>query len=247
MRVCKVIPMFMLAGLLLSCGNKGETVPKDEYDQVFEEYRALQEMLDASKETNLKHAATINKTLSDLAEISGNTLVLRTDIENGTARVTQADRISANIKAIKRRISSLESQVGNDGEYKKIVSNLKTIIREKEAEINSLKEIIDSQKETIDNQTTTITEQGEQISRQQEQLQQAVVAQARLLYQAASEFENLAEEMPDVSRRKNQRKVDGWAVQMLNNSLLYYQKSQEYGIDCSQEIKRVKHKITELK
>ena len=110
-----------------------------------------------------------------------------------------------------------------------------------------MKEIIESQKETIETQTTKIAEQGQQIDRQQEQLQQAVVAQARLLYQAAYEFEQMADEMPDVSRKKNKRKVDNWAVQILNSSLLYYQKSQEYGNDCSQEISRVKRRIAMMR
>lgn len=236
-----------MTGLFFSCEDKTDTVPKEEYDQIYEEYKILQETLDASKDSNLKQAATINKTLGELAKISGKTLVLRTDIEKGTARVTQADRISANIEAVKSRIASLESQKGNNSAFRKIVANLKTIIREKEAEINSLKEIIESQKETIETQTTKIAEQGQQIDRQQEQLQQAVVAQARLLYQAAHEFEQMADEMPDVSRKKNKSKVGNWAVQILNSSLLYYQKSQEYGNDCSQEISRVKRRIAYMR
>ena len=247
MRVYKVMLFLAMTGLFFSCKDKGDTVPKEEYDQIYEEYKILQETLDASKDYNLKQAATINKTLGELAQISGKTLTLRTDIEKGTARVTQADRISANIDAIKSRIASLESQKGNNSAFRKIVANLKTIIREKEAEINSLKEIIESQKETIETQTTKIAEQGQQIDRQQEQLQQAVVAQARLLYQAAYEFEQMADEMPDVSRKKNKRKVDNWAVQILNSSLLYYQKSQEYGNDCSQEISRVKRRIAMMR
>ena len=95
------------------------------------EYKQMKESLDATQQSNLNQAATINKTLSELAEISGNTMVLRGDIENGTARVTQAEKISNNIKAIKSKIASLEKQVGNDSHYKKIISNLKTIVKEK--------------------------------------------------------------------------------------------------------------------
>lgn len=252
MRVHKIISMFVLAGLFLSCG--GDTVPKKEYDEIYDEYKLLKESLDATHTSNLKQAATISKTLSELAEISGNTLVLRSNIENGTARVTQAERISDNIRAIKSKIASLENQIGDNSVYKKIVINLKTIIKEKESEINALKGIIESQnttiteqESTIDQQLQEIEQQGQKINYQQERLQQAVKAQATLLYQAAREFEQFAEDVPDVSRKKNQRKVNAWAISMLSRSLLYYEKSQEYGIDASIAISRVKNRISSLK
>ena len=244
MRVYKIISLFVLAGLLWSCGGG---VSQEEYDEIYNEYKQMKESLDATQQSNLNQAATINKTLSELAEISGNTMVLRGDIENGTARVTQAEKISNNLKAIKSKIASLEKQVGNDSAYKKIISNLKTIVKEKEAEINSLKEIIESQNTTIKEQESTIEQQGQQLSDQQEQLKKAVKAQASLLYQAASEFEKFAQDVPDVSRKKNQRKVNEWAVTMLSRAILYYQESQKYGVDASADISRVKNEITALR
>ena len=106
MRVYKIISIIAFTALLFSCG--GETVSKKEYDEIYDEYKLLKESLDATRTSNLNQAATINKTLSELAEISGNTLILRGNIENGTARVTQAERISANIKAIKNNVSTSE-------------------------------------------------------------------------------------------------------------------------------------------
>ena len=244
MRVYKIISVLILAGLFYSCG--GGVYQKD-YDELKEENKLLKESLDATHTSVLNQAATINKTLSELAEISGNTLILRGDIENGTARVTQAEKLSTNIKVIKNRIAALEKQIGNDKAYKKIVSNLKTIIKEKEAEINSLKVIIENQNTTITEQKSTIEQQGLQISNQQEQLHQAVKAQASLLYQAASEFEQFADEVPDVSRKKNKEKVNEWAISMLSRSLLYYQESQKYGIDASSAISRVQRKIATLR
>lgn len=244
MRVYKIISVLILAGLFYSCGGG---VSQKDYDELKDENKFLKESLDATHTSVLNQAATINKTLGELAEISGNTLILRGDIENGTARVTQAEKLSTNIKAIKNRIAALEKQIGNDSAYKKIVSNLKTIIKEKEAEINSLKEIIESQNTTIKEQESTIEQQGQQLSDQQEQLKKAVKAQASLLYQAASEFEKFAQEVPDVSRKKNQRKVNEWAVTMLSRAILYYQESQKYGVDASAEISRVKNEITALR
>ena len=250
MRVYKVICLSVLLMGSVSCK---ETVSKQEYDEIMVEYKLLKESLDATQESNLQQAATINKALSELAEISGNTLILRNDIENGIAKVKQADRISANIHAIKYRILQLENQIGDDTAYKKIVQNLKTIITEKEAEIESLKKIIDNQSDTIneqrltiDNQQLKITNQQEKISNQQEQLTFAVVRQAQLLYQAAKEFEQFALDVPDVTRKKNQKKNNEWALSMYSRSLLYYQKSQEYGIDATKDIDRVKNRMTKL-
>lgn len=252
MRVYKVMSIIALMGLLISCG--GETVPKKEYDEVFNEYKQLKESLDATQTANINQAVTINKTLSELAEISGNTLVLRGNIENGTARITQAERISDNIKAIKNRINTLEKQIGNDSNYKKMIANLKTIIKEKEKEIESLKGIIENQNLTINEQKTTIDKQQheieqqvQQIDNQKESLQQAVRAQALLLYQAGKEFEQFANDVPDVSRKKNQRKVNEWAISMLSKARLYYEKSQEYGVNASASIYRVNNRISRLR
>ena len=244
MRVCKIISVLILAGLFYSCGGG---VSQKDYDELKDENKLLKESIDATHTSVLNQAATINKTLSELAEISGNTMALRGDIENGVARVTQAEQISRNIKAIKNKISSLEKQVGNDSAYKKIVSNLKTIIKEKEAEINSLKEIIENQNTTITEQKSTIEQQGQQLNNQQVKLKQAVKAQATLLYQAAGEFEQFAEDVPDVSKKKNKKKVNDWAISMLSRSLLYYQESQKYGIDASSDISRVQKRIVALR
>lgn len=244
MRVCKIISVLILAGLFYSCGGG---VSQKDYDELKDENKLLKESIDATHTSVLNQAATINKTLSELAEISGNTMALRGDIENGVARVTQAEQISRNIKAIKNKISSLEKQVGNDSAYKKIVSNLKTIIKEKEAEINSLKEIIENQNTTITEQKSTIEQQGQRLNNQQEKLKQAVKVQAKLLYQAAGEFEQFAEDVPDVSKKKNKKKVNDWAISMLSRSLLYYQESQKYGIDASSDISRVQKRIVALR
>lgn len=250
MRVYKVICLSVLLMGSVSCQ---ETVTKQEYDEIMVEYKSLKESLDATQESNLQQAATINKALSELAEISGNTLILRNDIENGIAKVKQADRISANIHAIKYRILQLENQIGDDSAYKKIVHNLKTIIIEKEAEIKSLKKIIDNQCDTInqqrltiDNQQHEISIQEQRITIQEEQLTKAVVRQAQLLYQAAKEFEQFALDVPDVTKKKNQKKNNEWALSMYSRSLLYYQKSQEYGIDATKDIVRVKNQMSKL-
>ena len=172
--------------------------------------------------------------------------------ENEKEVNVQSDKKSE--KKITKKIASLEKQIGNDSSYKNIVANLKNIIKKKEAEINSLKEIIENQKTTISKQKSTITEQkitieqqGQQINNQQEQLQQAVKRQASLLYDAAYEFEQLAQEAPDVSKKKNPKKVNDWAIGMLSRSLQYYQELQKYGVDASVPISRIKRKITTLR
>ena len=227
MRVYKIISVLILAGLFYSCG--GDVSQKD-YDELKEENKLLKESLDATQTSVLNQAATINKTLGELADISGNIMDFRGDIESGNARITQAEQISKNIKAIKNKISSLEKQIGNDS-----------------AEIKSLKEIIENQNATITEQKSTIEQQDQRLNNQQEKLKQAVKVQAKLLYQAAGEFEQFAEDVPEVSRKKNKKKVNDWAISMLSRSLLYYQESQKYGIDASSDISRVQKRIVALR
>ena len=135
-------------------------------------------------------------------------------MEQGTARLNQVEMIENSISDIKGKLSQLERLTQDNAQYKKLVSSLKTVISEKEKEIEDLKaeiqdkdRTISEQNEEITAQRGTIVMQNETISAQQENLEKAVREQARMLFQAGADFEELGDESPTVSRRKDKAKV----------------------------------------
>jgi hypothetical protein len=105
MGIRKIVSSVLVFGLFLvlaACGPKG--VPQEEYDDVIREYNELKQSVEDAKNSNVNQAIVLNQTLSDLAQISGATEIIRSGIESGSAKLSQAEQISKNIVAIKKRL-----------------------------------------------------------------------------------------------------------------------------------------------
>ena len=99
----------------------------------------------------------------------------------------------------------------------------------------------------ISAQHGTIAQQNETINAQQENLSRAVREQARMLFQAGLDFEELGDESPTVSRRKDKAKVKSLTLEMYEKALLYYSKAQETGYpDAADRIAAVKEKMATI-
>ena len=128
------------------------------------------------------------------------------------------------------------------------------MISEKETEIEELRKEIQERDRTITEQSRTITEQSgtiqsqnETISSQQENLRLAVQEQARMLYQAGEDFEQLGDESPSVSRRKDKAKVKNLTAEMYEKAIFYYAKAQETGYpEATYRIAAVRDKLSQL-
>ena len=249
----------MLGGLLLaaSCDflvPKGETVPKEDYDTVVQAYEDLKASAEVTRNGYIEQAAAVDNILQELSQISGSTAVLRTDVEQGTARLNQVEMIENSIQDIKGKLDQLERLTRDNAEYRKVVSSLKTVIAEKEKEIEDLRaEIVEKdrtiseQNETITAQHGTIVMQNETINAQQATLEKAVREQSRMLFQAGQDFEALGDDAPAVSRRKDKAKVKSLTVEMYEKAILYYSKALETGYaDASDRIAAVREKMSLL-
>lgn len=247
----------LLAALLLLSGceiNRGETVPKEDYDAVVQAYDELKVSAEATRDSYIEQATAVDNILQELSQISGSTAVLRTDLEQGTARLNQVEMIEDSIDEIKAKLSRLDKLTAENAQYKKLVSSLKTVIAEKEKEIEGLKaeiqardRTISEQNEKISAQHGTIVQQSETISAQQENLEKAVREQARMLYQAGVDFEQLGDDSPTVSRRKDKAKVKSLTLEMYEKALLYYGEALETGYaDAAVRIEGVKEKMSVL-
>jgi chromosome segregation ATPase len=162
--------------------------------------------------------------------------------------------IEDNIDDIKQKLSKLEQLTRDNAQFKKVISSLKTVISEKEKEIEDLRaeiqdrdRTITEQNEKISAQHGTIQLQNETITAQQENLRKAVQEQARLLFLAGQDFEELGDESPTVSRRKDKAKVKSLTLEMYEKAILYYSKAQETGYpEAVSRIAAVKEKMAAL-
>lgn len=178
--------------------------------------------------------------LDELAAISGKTASLRLDVENGSARMTQADRIADGLDGIKARISALEKSnavmAGKNKEFGKMIEGFNKVIEEQENQIISLRKEIQSreltilaQKDTISTHRQTISAQNQTIADQQEELRRTVMRQAQMLCEAGEVLESIADNTPEVSWRRNREKVAAQAQDIYAKALSYYRKAAEAG------------------
>ena len=257
MRTLQIIGLSGCLILAASCDflvPRGETVPKEDYDTVVQAYEDLKASAEVTRNGYIEQAAAVDNILQELSLISGSTAVLRTDLEQGTARLNQVEMIESSIQDIKGKLDRLEQLTRDNAEYRKVVSSLKTVIAEKEKEIEGLRaEIVEKdrtiseQSEKITAQHGTIVMQTETINAQQATLEKAVREQSQMLFQAGQDFEQLGDDVPAVSRRKDKAKVKTLTVEMYEKAILYYTKALETGYaDAAARIDAVREKMSLL-
>ena len=68
-----------------------------------------------------------------------------------------------------------------------------------------------------------------------------------MLFQAGLDFEQIGDQSPRVSRRKDRAKVKSLTLEMYEKALLYYTKAEETGYpDASARITGIREKIAAL-
>ena len=256
MRTQPITLLVLAAFLAAGCNIQppGETVAKEEYDAVVQAYEELKVSAEATRDSYIEQAAAVDNILQELTQISGSTAVLRTDVEQGTARLNQVEMIENSIDDIKQKLGQLERLTADNAQYRKVVASLRTVISEKEQEIEELRAEIEArdrtiteQSETISAQHGTIVLQNETITAQQENLERAVQEQARMLFEAGQDFEMLGDDTPSVSRRKDKAKVKSLTLEMYEKAILYYSKALETGYsEAAARIEGVREKMALL-
>lgn len=251
MRIVKITLAAALALLLTVGCDDPNYVPREEYNSLLKEYQDLKEGSQAIREEHAAQAQAVDRILQLLSQISGSTLTLRSDIEMGKGEMTQVQKIENGLDKIKDQMDNLEAMTRDNKQLKGVVASLKKVIKEKEAEIEQLKEEIRQRDETISQQHKTIAEQSGTIasqdltiSVQKENLRALLAEQAQMLFQAGVDFEQLGDDAPEVTLKKNRRKMADFQDTMYEKAILYYKQAQAAGYpEAAVRISQVQEKL----
>lgn len=247
MRIRKMIFVAAIAVTICSCSQ--EYVKKEAVDSLKAELEATKKDQAILQSQYIRQNEDISEILSQLSAISGKTQSLRINVENGSAKIAQAQQIEDNIAEIKKKLGELKSQnaalSSKGSEFEKIIANLQQVVIEKEKEIAELKQEISEKDNTIKEQQTAINLQLKTISEQKSELESKVEQQARMLYEAGAFLDELGDSAPAVSWKSNKKKVAAMSQTIYHRALLYYTEALEAGYPAEEAIESVKSKITE--
>ena len=259
MGINKVIALLLTTIVVVSCNRPSQ----EAYDDLMRDNQQLKQKLEATQTKSFEQAEAMSQAMEELAKISGRTLILRMDVENGRGRMRDVEQMSFQLNAVKEKLNQLEKLAEQGEAQRKMVRELRKMIVDKENEIANLKQLIKDkdkqikeQQQTIEKQHNTIATQKKESSQQattilmQEfQLQELVNKQAVLLRDAGREFESLANDVPDhIVGKKNKQKIDDWRISMYETALDYFYEAQSSGIlNTKSDITRVRGKIYQLK
>lgn len=251
MRIVKIALAAALALFLATGCDDPAFVSRAEYDSLMKEYEDLQAGSKAIREEHAAQAQAVDRILQQLSQISGSTVTLRTDLEHGNAQMTQVEQIESGLNNIKAQMEELDALTKGNKALKNMVASLKKVIAEKEAEIEQLKEeivrkdaTISAQHQTITEQSGTIESQNVTISNQQENLRALLAEQAQMLFQAGVDFEQLGDDAPEVSLKKNKQKMANFQDNMYQKAIVYYRQAQAAGYpEAAYRISQVEDKL----
>lgn len=235
-----ILPLLAGALMATACGYTPEGVaPKEEVDALRQEISELRESRDALQRQYIKQNEDLSAILNEITAVSGKAADLRLDLEKGSAQLTQAETISNSIKQIKARLNALEKTnaqlVKEGGEYARVIGELNKMIEVQQIQIEEYKAEIIAKDRTIRDQKDTITVQQSTIRRHELDLQRRVEEQAEMLCRAGITLEEIADNAPQVSWRKNKEKVSQMAQEMYRTALSYYEQSLESGYEPARE------------
>ena len=200
--------------IIVSCSNSStEMVAKSKYDAKIAEYKELNEQQAAVIEDNLEKSKIINNVVTELNQIAGNTHSLRVNVERGVGELSQAEEINQKLQTLKKRLSAVEGK-RSDGSKNLLATmdKLKSIIEQKEIEINNLKQEIANQQVTIDAQSQEL------MNKQQE-----------MWYKLGTELHSVVEELPKVKGRKDKRNIKNTRYYILNKAKECFEHAAQLG------------------
>ena len=188
--------------ILFSCtSNKNEapTVPQETYDALQQKYDMLKESVEGTLSANEEARVELNGIMVELNSITGRTISLHRNIENGTDMDTRttAERISESIREIKKRLNAV-----------------------------SEKKVDKQQIALIENLRQTIANTNEQLRQTYEEMKRAEI---QSWLSMGDELINTADLLPDVKGHGNMKPIKSAKLTILLRARSAYKQAYELG------------------
>lgn len=240
MRIFKVIMILAItAAAIKSCDIDIPFVTREALETAQNETRDAKQALQSVQDNYARQNRELSSILAELTELSCQTTALQLNPEDEGRQLTQAEKIDGSLNAIKSRIDRLEQEANRARKLDKdmalssqTIRRLRTTVANQQEEINRLRAAIADRDATISRQNTviavqkdTISEQLQTILRQKAELNDALVRQTEMVYQAGCEFERLGDEGEQtlaVSGRKDKEMVRAYKKAIYEKASQFY-------------------------
>ena len=224
--------------ILFSCtSNKSEapTVPQETYDALQQKYDMLKESVEGTLSANEEARVELNGIMVELNSITGRTISLHRNIENGTDMDTRttAERISESIREIKKRLNAV-SEKKVDKQQVALIENLRKTIALNEQEISRLNGIIDDKNQQISTLDNELANTNEQLRQTYEEMKRA----ENQSWLSMGDELNTAELLPDVKGHGNMKPIKSAKLTILLRAKSAYQ--QAYQLGWADAIKKIR-------
>ena len=221
-----------------SCGGENETasVSREVYDELQQKYDMLKESVEGTLSANEEARMELNRIMVELNTISGRTINLQKNIENGTGRDnrTTAEQISESIAEIKRRLNAVPTQKA-DKQTLALVKNLQQTIALNEQEISRLNDVIEEKNQTISSLDNELSETNEQLHQTLEQMKRAEVDS---WISMGDELIGTADLLPNVKGHGNMKEIKKAKLTILIRAKAAYNQASLLG--SSEAISKIK-------
>ena len=168
MGINKVIALLLTTIVVVSCNRPSQ----EAYNDLMRDNQQLKQKLEATQTKSFEQAEAMSRAMEELAKISGRTLILRMDVENGRGRMRDVEQMSFQLNAVKEKLNQLEKLAEQGEAQRKMVRELRKMIVDKEKEIANLKQLIKDKDKQIKEQQQTIEKQHNTIATQKKESSQ---------------------------------------------------------------------------
>lgn len=197
------------------------------YNELREQYDILKESTDSTLSANEKVRLQLNAIMTELNAVSGRTIALHNDVENGQAegRRNTAAQIMESIELIKKKLNEVPTK-NADNQMKALIKNLRQTISFNEQEIERLNLIIEEKDNQISNLDTQLNQTHEQLDVALEKMRNA---EKTRWMQMGDELMSTADLLPDVKGHGNMKPIKQAKLTIILRAKAAYQQSYELG------------------
>lgn len=214
---------------LMACGNSddSDTVSRAMYNELQEQYDMLKEQVEGTLSTNEQARMDLNNIMAELNTISGRTMRLHTDVENGKAANGQqtVEQIHEAINAIKDKLARVPT-ASIDKQTQALLNHLRQTVAMNEMEITRLNDVISQKDQQITHLDEQLTQTSTRLEQAESNLQQAEIDQWVAM---GNQLVEAAGTLPNVKGHGNMKPVKEAKQTMLLRAKECYERARTLG------------------